>query len=141
MLSAAQQLKNYQALVQQVQHLLNLCSCHTLQLHDETGVFQIFSLCQNKRTKPSRYSISFHAAVPGLPIVGNLLQLKEKKPHQTFTKWAEIYGPIYTIKTGASSVVVLNSTEVAKEVSWKLCVSSFSSVAHIFVSYCDTLFS
>jgi ent-kaurene oxidase len=43
--------------------------------------------------------------------------LKEKKPHQTFTKWSETYGPIYTIKTGASSVVVLNSTEVAKEVT------------------------
>ncbi len=58
-----------------------------------------------------------HAAVPGLHIIGNLHQLKEKKPHQTFTKWAEIYGPIYTIRIGASSVVVLNSTEVAKEVT------------------------
>lgn len=55
--------------------------------------------------------------VPGLPVVGNLLQLKEKKPHKTFTKWAEIYGPIYSIKTGASTMVVLNSAEVAKEVS------------------------
>ena len=86
------------------------------------GYFKFFSLCQSKRSKPSRYSISFHAVVPGLPIIGNLLQLKEKKPHQTFAKWAEIYGPIYTIKTGASSVVVLNSAQVAKEVSWKLCV-------------------
>ncbi|KAG2606733.1 ent-kaurene oxidase 2-like [Panicum virgatum] len=64
-------------------------------------------------------------AVPGLPIVGNLLQLKEKKPHQTFTKWAEIYGPIYTIKTGASSAVVLNSTEVAKEAM----IAKFSSIS------------
>ena len=55
-------------------------------------------------------------AVPGLPLIGNLLQLKEKKPHQTFAKWAEAYGPIYSIKTGASTVVVLNSTELAKEV-------------------------
>ncbi|XP_077225234.1 ent-kaurene oxidase-like [Tasmannia lanceolata] len=54
-------------------------------------------------------------AVPGLPLIGNLLQLKAKKPHQTFTKWAETYGPIYTIRTGASSVVVLNSAELAKE--------------------------
>ncbi|XP_040999077.1 ent-kaurene oxidase, chloroplastic [Juglans microcarpa x Juglans regia] len=53
--------------------------------------------------------------VPGLPIIGNLLQLKEKKPHKTFARWAEIYGPIYSIKTGASTVVVLNSTDVAKE--------------------------
>ncbi|VAI77635.1 unnamed protein product [Triticum turgidum subsp. durum] len=53
--------------------------------------------------------------VPGLPIIGNLHQLKEKKPHKTFAKWFDIYGPIYTIRTGASSIVVLNSTEVAKE--------------------------
>jgi predicted metal-dependent RNase len=57
-----------------------------------------------------------HVAVPGLPLIGNLHQLKEKKPHKTFAKWSEIYGPIYTIKTGASSVAVLNSAEVAKEV-------------------------
>ncbi|KAG9455666.1 hypothetical protein H6P81_000174 [Aristolochia fimbriata] len=54
-------------------------------------------------------------AVPGLPLIGNLLQLKAKKPHQTFAKWAEQYGPIYSIKTGASSLVVLNTSEVAKE--------------------------
>lgn len=55
--------------------------------------------------------------VPGLPVIGNLLQLKEKKPHKTFARWAEIYGPVYSIKTGASTVVVLNSTDVAKEVT------------------------
>ncbi|KAK1312422.1 hypothetical protein QJS10_CPA07g00287 [Acorus calamus] len=54
-------------------------------------------------------------AVPGLPLIGNLHQLKEKKPHQTFTRWSETYGPIYTIKTGASTVVVLNSAELARE--------------------------
>jgi ent-kaurene oxidase len=56
------------------------------------------------------------AVVLGLPLIGNLHQLKEKKPLKTFAKWSEIYGPIYTIKTGACSVAVLNSTEVAKEV-------------------------
>uniref|UniRef100_A0A0E0AB43 Ent-kaurene oxidase n=1 Tax=Oryza glumipatula TaxID=40148 RepID=A0A0E0AB43_9ORYZ len=64
-------------------------------------------------------------AVPGLPIIGNLHQLKEKKPHQTFAKWSETYGPIYTIKTGASPVVVLNSTEVAKEAM----IDKFSSIS------------
>ncbi|PQQ12025.1 ent-kaurene oxidase chloroplastic-like [Prunus yedoensis var. nudiflora] len=55
------------------------------------------------------------AVVPGLPLIGNLLQLKEKKPYKTFTKWAETYGPIYSIRTGASTLVVLNSTDVAEE--------------------------
>ncbi|KAF3333427.1 ent-kaurene oxidase [Carex littledalei] len=64
-------------------------------------------------------------AVPGLPLIGNLLQLKEKKPHQTFAKWAEKYGPIYSIKTGASKLIVLNSTQVAKEAM----VAKFSSIS------------
>ncbi|XP_077225415.1 ent-kaurene oxidase-like [Tasmannia lanceolata] len=64
-------------------------------------------------------------AVPGLPLIGNLLQLKAKKPHQTFAKWAETYGSIYTIRTGASSVVVLNSAELAKEA----LVTRFSSIS------------
>ncbi|VVB17157.1 unnamed protein product [Arabis nemorensis] len=53
--------------------------------------------------------------VPGFPLIGNLLQLKEKKPHKTFTKWSELYGPIYSIKMGSSSLIVLNSTDTAKE--------------------------
>ncbi|XP_047326877.1 ent-kaurene oxidase-like, partial [Impatiens glandulifera] len=63
--------------------------------------------------------------VPGLPLLGNLLQLKEKKPHMTFTKWAQIYGPIYSIRTGSNTMVVLNSNEVAKEAM----VTRFSSIS------------
>ncbi|KAK9066704.1 hypothetical protein SSX86_014027 [Deinandra increscens subsp. villosa] len=53
--------------------------------------------------------------VPGLPFLGNLLQLKEKRPYKTFTEWADKYGPIYSIKTGATSMVVINSNDLAKE--------------------------
>nr|UAK14967.1 cytochrome P450 701A77 [Iberis amara] len=63
--------------------------------------------------------------VPGFPLIGNLLQLKEKKPHKTFTKWSELYGPIYSIKMGSSSLIVLNSTETAKEAM----VTRFSSIS------------
>ncbi|XP_076927030.1 ent-kaurene oxidase-like isoform X2 [Bidens hawaiensis] len=63
--------------------------------------------------------------VPGLPLLGNLLQLKEKKPYMTFTRWAETYGPVYSIRTGAISLVVVSSNEVAKEVF----VSRFQSIS------------
>ena len=63
--------------------------------------------------------------VPGWPVIGNLLQLKEKKPHKTFKTWANTYGLIYTIRTGASTVIVLNSTEVAKEVASLIWFHSF----------------
>ncbi|XP_062098891.1 ent-kaurene oxidase, chloroplastic-like [Humulus lupulus] len=64
-------------------------------------------------------------AVPGFPVIGNLLQLKEKKPYMTFTKWASIHGPIYSIKAGASTLVVLNTTDVAKEAM----VTRYSSIS------------
>lgn len=63
--------------------------------------------------------------VPGLPVLGNLLQLKEKKPHKTFAMWAKTYGPIYSIKTGANRIVVLNSAEVVKEAM----VTRFQSIS------------
>ncbi|RDX78549.1 Ent-kaurene oxidase, chloroplastic, partial [Mucuna pruriens] len=65
-------------------------------------------------------------AVPGLPLIGNLLQLKEKKPYKTFTELAEKYGPIYSIRTGAFTVIVLNSVQVAKEA----LVTRFSSLSN-----------
>ncbi|WCJ35348.1 GA requiring 3 [Euphorbia peplus] len=65
--------------------------------------------------KKSRAALPEVPEVPGWPLIGNLLQLKEKKPHKMFTRWAEIYGSIYSIRTGASTVIVLNSADVAKE--------------------------
>ncbi|KAL0917838.1 hypothetical protein M5K25_012935 [Dendrobium thyrsiflorum] len=64
-------------------------------------------------------------AIPGLPLLGNLLQLKERKPYLTFAKWAEVYGPMYSIRLGSTSMVVLNSTEIAKEA----LVTKFSSIS------------
>ncbi|KAF1898655.1 hypothetical protein Lal_00023664 [Lupinus albus] len=63
--------------------------------------------------------------VPGLPVIGNLLQLKEKKPYKTFIEFAEKYGPIYSIKTGSSTVIVLNSAQLAKEAM----VTRYSSIS------------
>ncbi|KAI3688924.1 hypothetical protein L2E82_46863 [Cichorium intybus] len=62
--------------------------------------------------------------VPGVPVLGNLLQLKEKNPYMTFTKWAETYGPIFSVRTGATSMVVVSSNDIAKEV----LVTKFASM-------------
>ncbi|KAM0032772.1 putative ent-kaurene monooxygenase [Helianthus debilis subsp. tardiflorus] len=69
--------------------------------------------------------LPFVPEVPGLPLLGNLLELKEKKPYKTFTKWAETYGPIYSIKAGATSMVVINSNDIAKEAF----VTKFNSIS------------
>ncbi|XP_027344837.1 ent-kaurene oxidase, chloroplastic-like, partial [Abrus precatorius] len=77
-----------------------------------------------------KLSLMVVAVVPGLPVIGNLLQLKEKKPYKTFTELAEKYGPIYSIKTGAFTVIVLNSVHVSKEAM----VTRFSSMSNRMLS-------
>ncbi|KAI5070436.1 hypothetical protein GOP47_0014779 [Adiantum capillus-veneris] len=67
----------------------------------------------------------FPPVVPGVPVLGNLLQLGEKRPHKTFTTWAEKHGPIYTIKMGSETMVVISSPELAKEAM----ITKFSSIS------------
>ncbi|KAM3341955.1 ent-kaurene oxidase [Capsicum galapagoense] len=78
----------------------------------------------DQKRKPSNF-LPPVPEVPGLPVIGNLLRMTEKKPHKTFTKWAETYGPIYSIKTGANTIVVLSSNELAKEAM----VTRYSSIS------------
>ncbi|XP_030460549.1 ent-kaurene oxidase, chloroplastic-like [Syzygium oleosum] len=90
-------------------------------------VLLFFFLKGSKYTRKNKGSSEL-ASLPkvrGLPIVGNLLQLKEKKPLKAFKKWAEIYGPIHSIRTGASTAVVLNSADLAKEAM----VTRYSSIS------------
>lgn len=39
---------------------------------------------------------------PGLPLLGNLLQMNKKVPFMTFVDWAKDYGDIYSFKMGNS---------------------------------------
>ncbi|GMH07703.1 hypothetical protein Nepgr_009543 [Nepenthes gracilis] len=83
--------------------------------------------------------------VLGLPLLGNLLQLKEKKPFKAYPQWAEIYGPIYSIKPGSSQVIVLSDTQLAKEFplssSLSSTVASWCSVFALISLLSKILFS
>jgi hypothetical protein len=59
-------------------------------------------------------------AIPGLSMLGNLLQLTKKKPCHTFTSWVQKYGPIFSIKFGSIKQVVINFQEIAKEVLYNI---------------------
>eukprot|EP01018_Ginkgo_biloba_P041085 Gb_10064 [translate_table: standard] len=49
-------------------------------------------------------------AVPISAIIRDLMLFKEERPHRIFTAWAKKYGPIYSVRTGAGAVFVLNSS-------------------------------
>ncbi|KIX96716.1 uncharacterized protein Z520_07435 [Fonsecaea multimorphosa CBS 102226] len=51
---------------------------------------------------------------PTLPVIGNLHQIPKKDIHLQHQKWAQEYGPIFSLKLGTQDVVVLASGEMIK---------------------------
>ncbi|KAF5602430.1 cytochrome p450 [Fusarium subglutinans] len=52
---------------------------------------------------------------PTLPIIGNLHQIPNRKRHIQFQKWAEQYGPIYSLILGTKVMIVLNTDQTVKD--------------------------
>ncbi|KAI1336781.1 cytochrome P450 [Xylariaceae sp. FL0016] len=52
---------------------------------------------------------------PTLPLIGNLHLMPREKGHLQFQKWAEEYGPIYSLILGTQIMIVLSSDQVVKD--------------------------
>jgi hypothetical protein len=66
---------------------------------------------RNVGKRPNRYP-------PGpqtVPILGNIHLMPPENIHGQFKKWAEKYGPIYSLVLGTKTSVVLSSADVVKD--------------------------
>lgn len=52
----------------------------------------------------------------GLPILGNIHQVKVDKLHQDLEKWAQEFGSIYKLQLGPSQLVVITNPEIIQEI-------------------------
>ncbi|KAK3328555.1 cytochrome P450 [Cercophora scortea] len=52
---------------------------------------------------------------PTLPVIGNLHLMSGKHPHHQFKKWADEYGPVYSLILGSRVVVVLSSAQAVRD--------------------------
>ena len=52
---------------------------------------------------------------PTIPILGNAHLLPKRDIHLQFQKWAEEYGPVYSLVVGTKTMIVLSSGEAVKE--------------------------
>ena len=52
---------------------------------------------------------------PTLPLIGNIHQIPKKGAHFQFTKWAEQYGGLYTLKLGTGTAAVITDRRLVKE--------------------------
>ena len=51
---------------------------------------------------------------PGLPIVGNLFQIRLDTLHATLERWADQYGPLYRVRIGPVRMVVVSDPDTIK---------------------------
>ncbi|KZT67207.1 cytochrome P450 [Daedalea quercina L-15889] len=58
---------------------------------------------------------SYPPGPPGIPLLGNLLQVDVLRPHLQFLEWARQYGPIFRVRMGPTHLVVLNTAHAADE--------------------------
>lgn len=52
---------------------------------------------------------------PGIPLLGNALQLPSAFPWLKFTEWSKQYGPIYSLNLAGTPVVILNTFKTAAD--------------------------
>ena len=67
--------------------------------------------CSKIGQRPAEYP----PGPPTLPLIGNLHLMPKKKGHLQFQKWAEEYGPVYSLMLGTTVMVVLSSDQAIKD--------------------------
>lgn len=89
--------------------------------------FVLFSVClyliylvwkRHESTETDDFDDKMELRVPNgpmaLPFVGHIIQLGSR-PFEVLFKWWDIYGPIFKIKLGSQTIVVLNGTDTIRE--------------------------
>ncbi|KAL6898673.1 cytochrome P450 [Trichoderma evansii] len=66
-------------------------------------------------SKIGRRPSNYPPGPPTLPLIGNLHQIPKKHVHLQFQKWAEEYGPVYSLMMGPRVAIVLSSDVAVKD--------------------------
>ena len=65
--------------------------------------------------KVGRRPADYPPGPPTLPLIGNLHLMPKEKVHLQFQKWAEEYGPVYSLILGTKVMIVLSSDQAIKD--------------------------
>jgi hypothetical protein len=78
-------------------------------------ILALLSLLAYRLRKVGRRPADYPPGPPTLPIIGNIHLMPKEKAHIQFQKWAEEYGPVYSLILGTKVMIVLSSDQAIKD--------------------------
>ncbi|KAI0595450.1 cytochrome P450 [Biscogniauxia sp. FL1348] len=75
----------------------------------------LFGLAVYRLLQVGRRPPNYPPGPPTLPIIGNLHQIPAENGHIQFQKWAQEYGPVYSLILGTKVMIVLSSDQAVKD--------------------------
>jgi hypothetical protein len=75
----------------------------------------LVALFVRQLSKVGRRPAGYPPGPPTLPLIGNLHLMPKEKAHLQFQKWAEEYGPVYSLILGTKVMIVLSSDQAVKD--------------------------
>jgi len=93
-----------------------LASCPVIERDGEVFVDVTSVSDGTLRTAGSTRSLSEVPGPPGIPLLGNLHQIRLTSMHRTLEGWAAMYGPLYSFRMGPKRMVVVSDAELAHQV-------------------------
>ncbi|OSS45047.1 hypothetical protein B5807_09229 [Epicoccum nigrum] len=75
----------------------------------------LLALVLHQLSKIGRRPADYPPGPPTLPLIGNLHLMPKEKGHLQFQKWAEEYGPVYSLILGTKVMIVLSSDQAIKD--------------------------
>ncbi|KAI0205264.1 cytochrome P450 [Astrocystis sublimbata] len=70
---------------------------------------------------------------PTIPVIGNMHQMPKAKIHIQYQKWAQEYGPVFSLVLGSSVIVVLSSASAVRDLLEKRS-AIYSSRPSLYIS-------
>ncbi|KAF1845289.1 cytochrome P450 [Cucurbitaria berberidis CBS 394.84] len=80
-----------------------------------TFIATLVALAVYRLSKVGRRPVGYPPGPPTLPLIGNLHLMPKEKAHLQFQKWAEEYGPVYSLILGTKVMIVLSSDQAIKD--------------------------
>lgn len=78
-------------------------------------VFAIAGFLAHRANKIGKRPPNYPPGPPTLPLLGNLHLMPKEKAYLQFQRWAEIYGPVYSLMLGTKVMIVLNTDVAVKD--------------------------